>query len=114
MADIGTAFSAVTAISSLGVIWLMQTTTPEAGFYSSLGMLKMGHRIIMALAAIVLFWDAGYTLSTGTGPRWIDFVLVVALLAAVGLLAIRHRMCIKRRLAGNTKDCRDCGACPMG
>lgn len=88
--DIGNAYFAFATVASMGALAMMQLTTSEAGFKSSVSLLKLAHRFGLAVVSVVLFYSAADTLYNNTDPRPVDFLVIFVLTMVIALSAIRH------------------------
>lgn len=82
----------VNFVSGLLVLWMMQRVTSGAGFYSYLGIVKLGHRLVLAVLAVALVANAGFTTDSQTAPRFIDLVTQFLFLLVLVISAVRHSM----------------------
>lgn len=82
----------VNFVSGLLVFWMMQRVTAGAGFYSVLGLVKLGHRAVLASLAVALVANAGFTADSQTAPRLVDLVTQSVFLVVLVLSAVRHSM----------------------
>jgi len=89
---LGNAYFAFAMFASLGALWVMQKTTPDAGFGGSIPLLKLAHRFSLAVVSVVLFAAGVSTLYSDTEPRPVDFLVIFVLTMVLALSAIRH-MC---------------------
>jgi len=89
--DFGTVSALVNFLAALGVLWIMQAVTVDAGFSSRFALTRFVHRLALAGLAVMLFGNAGLTVHTRSAPRLIDLLVQVAMLLAVIISASRHR-----------------------
>lgn len=90
--DLGSLSIIINLLGAFGAIWVMQVVTMDYNFTSVPGLVKLGHRLLFCGLAVVLFYNAMWTLWAADDPRGVDLLAQGALLAVLGLSAARHMM----------------------
>jgi len=88
--DLGTVYIFFSLFCSFAALWVMQSTTSDAGIQTPLSFVKLTHRISLGAVSIVMFSAAAHTLYTEKGPRTIDFLVQFVLVGVLAISAIRH------------------------
>jgi len=101
---LGTAHAAFMLLAAFGALWLMQVTTPEAGFCNGLAWLKLGHRLAFAAVSFTLFANALETLANETSPRPWDFITEFALVMVIVFSGVRHVLVVRARDRKKARD----------
>lgn len=95
MGDIGVLSVVLNVVGSIGALWAMQSLTTEAGVATKQAAVKLLHRASLAAAAILMMYNAAYTISSATSPRPIDVaaeaVVLIVLFVTMARIAIAHR-----------------------
>lgn len=82
--------------SALGIIASMQIIALDVGFSSLPKIIRGIQRLILWSLALMLLYNAGWTLNSGIPPRAIDMVTFAFIFVAVAYSMVRHKMAAKR------------------
>lgn len=90
--DVVAITATIDVLGAIGIVWIMQSVTYQFNLKSQIGLIKTIQRLVLSGLAIAMLWNAGYTVSHNSGPRFVDFIVQVMFFIAIIWSAVRHTM----------------------